>query len=135
MKPNEKDPVAERLMNGLEPPLPPPELRSKALAAAREKMAAESDQDVWSRIWNHRGLRLTWAATIVVLLAGHVLATYSPVGRLGPVDPALMADYRVDEDIVDLLRPIRISESVQPMVGLIAGSDVPIELVLEGNSL
>ena len=134
MKPNEKDPVAEKFMNGLEPPLPPPELRSKALAAAREKMAAGSDRDMWSRIWNHRGLRLAWAATVVVLFAGHVLATYSPVGRLGSVDPALIAENRVDQDFVDLLRPIRISESVQPMVGLIAGSDVPIELVLEGNS-
>jgi hypothetical protein len=133
MKPDDRDPIVERLLEGLEPPQPPPELRSKTLSAARQRMAGEAAPDVWSRIWNHRALRLAWAATVVVLLAGHVLATNSSVGRLGPVDPTLMAEYRVDEDIVDLLRPIRISESVRPMVGLIAGAYSPSELDLEGN--
>lgn len=134
MKPDDRDPIVERLMEGLEPPQPPPELRSKALAAARGKLTGEAAPDVWSRIWIHRGLRLAWAATVVVLLAGHVLATYSPVGPLGSVEPALIAENRADEYLVGMLRPIRISENVQPLVGLVAGADVPIELVLEGNS-
>jgi hypothetical protein len=134
MKPDDRDPIVDRLMEGLEPPQPPPELRSRTLAAAREQLAADAAPDAWSRIWNHRGMRLAWAATVAVLLAGHVLATYLPLGPLGSVDPALMAEYRVDEDLVDLLRPIRISESVQPMVGLLANTDSPIEFDLEGNS-
>jgi hypothetical protein len=133
MKPNERDPVVERLMEGLEPPLPPPELRSKVLAAARQRMKAEETPDVWSRVWNHRGLRLAWAATVAVLLAGHILATSSPLGPRASVDPVLVAENRVDEYLVGVLRPIRISENVQPLVGLFAGADSSIELDLEGN--
>jgi hypothetical protein len=133
MKPDDRDPIVERLMEGLEPPQPPPELRSKAIAAARRQIEAAEARDVWSKIWSHRGLRLAWAASVVVLLAGHILATYSPAGSLRPVDPALMAEYRVDEYMVGMLRPVRISENVQPLVGLIAGAYSPSELDLEGN--
>jgi hypothetical protein len=133
MKPDDKDPVVEKLMEGLEPPQPPPELRSRALAAARTRPAGEAAPDVWSSVWRHKGLRLAWAATVVLLLAGHVLATISRAGLPTSVDPSLVAENRVDEDYVDLLRPIRISENVQPLVGLVAGTDVPIESILEGN--
>jgi len=134
MKPDDRDPVVDRLMEGLEPPQPPPELRSRTLAAARARLAGEAAPDIWSRIWRHRGLRLAWASTVVMLLAGHVLATLSPARPITGVDPLLMADNGVDEQMVGLLRPIRISENVQPLVGLLAGSDSPIELDLEGNS-
>ena len=134
MKPDDRDPIIDRLMEGLVPPKPPPELRSKTLSAARMQLAGEAAPDMWSRIWNHRGLRLAWAASVVVLLAGHILATYSPAGSLRSVDPALMAEYRVDDYMVGVLRPVRISENVQPLVGLIAGAEIPIESVLEGNS-
>jgi hypothetical protein len=134
MKPDDRDPIVDRLMEGLAPPQPPPELRSRALTAARERLAGEAVPDVWSRIWNHRGVRLAWAASLVLLLAGHVLATLSPVGPISGVDPVLMAQNGVDEHMAGLLRPIRISENVRPLVGLVAGTDVPIEIVLEGNS-
>jgi hypothetical protein len=45
-----------------------------------------------------------------------------------------MAEYRVDEYMAGMLRPVRISENVQPLVGLFAEAEIPIELVLEGNS-
>ena len=134
MKPDDRDPIVDRLLQGLAPPQPPHELRSKALAAARERMAGEAVPDLWSRIWNHRGLRLAWAASVVVLLAGHVLATLSPVGPITKVDPLVIARNGVDEQMFGLLRPIRISEDVQPLVGLLAGADGPIEIDLEGNS-
>ena len=73
MKPNERDPAVERLMQGLEPPSPPPDLRSKVLAAARARMAGEPATDVWSMIWNNRGIRLAWAAAVVLLVAGHAM--------------------------------------------------------------
>jgi hypothetical protein len=133
MKPDDRDPIVERLMEGLEPPQPPPELRSKAIAAARRQIEAAEARDVWSRIWSSQGLRLAWAASVVVLLAGHILATYSPADSLRPVDPALMAESRVDEYMVGMLRPVRISENVQPLVGLFAGTEIPIELDLGGN--
>ena len=134
MKPDNKDPSVDRLMEGLEPPHPPPGLRAKALAAARERLEVSAVPDVWSRIWHHRGLRLAWAASVLALLAGHILATLSPVGPISRVDPVLMAQNGVDENMVGLLRPIRISDNVQPLIGLFAGANSPIELELEGNS-
>jgi hypothetical protein len=133
VKSDDRDPIVERLMEGLEPPQPPSELRSRTLAAARQRMKAEEAQDVWSRLWNHRGLRLAWAVAVVVLFAGHVLATYLPVSSLWSVNPAFVADNRVDEGYIDLLNPVRISENVQPLVGLIAGSEVPTGPNLGGN--
>ena len=134
MKPDERDAVVERLMESLEPPQPPTDLRSKALAAARGRMSAESTPDTWSRVWNHRGLRLAWAAAVVLLVAGHAVVVPGTGNGFGPIDPAFIAENRVDEYLVEMLRPTRISENVQPLVGLVAGADVPIELVLEGNS-
>ncbi|MCW8985854.1 MAG: hypothetical protein OQK55_10955, partial [Thermoanaerobaculales bacterium] len=61
MKPSERDPFVERMMKGFEAPPPPAELRSKVLAAARKRMAAEEVTDTWSTIWNNRGVRLAWA--------------------------------------------------------------------------
>jgi hypothetical protein len=133
MKPHERDPVADRLLRGLEPPQPPPALRAKTLAAARDWIAIGAAPDVWSRIWNHHRLRMAWAASVVLLLAGHVLVTLSPVGPMATVDPALVADNGVDEYIIGMLRPIRISENVQPMVGLVADSDDLTALDLKGN--
>jgi hypothetical protein len=133
MKPDERDQVVERLMDGLEPPQPPPELRSKTLAAARKQMEAEALPNVWSRVWNHRGLRLAWAAAAVLLLTGHVLLIPGKGTVLNPVGPALVAENRVDEQFVDMLRPVRISDNVQPFVGLFAASDSLADLDLEGN--
>ena len=128
MKPDRNDPVVERLFDGLEPAPPPAELRSRALNAARARSALQSGADLWSRLWNHRGLRLAWAAAVVVLLAGH-LAVSSP--SLGPVvDPALVAEGRSDEYLGAFLGPARISDNVQPFVGLLASTDGLAELDL-----
>lgn len=133
MKPNERDPVADRLFGGLEPPEPPRMLRGVVLTRARKHLQMGTHPDVWSRLWNHRGLRLAWAAAVVLLLTGHILATPSGVLHSRSVDPSLFAEQRVDEYLVGLLRPIRISENVQPMVGLVADSDDLTELDLKGN--
>jgi hypothetical protein len=130
MKPDEKDTVVERLLDGLQPPQPPPELRLKAIAAARQRMGSETAPDRWSRVWSNRGLRLAWAASVVLLLAGHVLIG----GGTGPViDPDLVAEHRVDEYFVEFLRPAQISDNVRPIVGLFADGANLIDLELEGN--
>ena len=133
MKPDERDAVSERMMDGLEPPQPPPDLRSKTLAAARARMAAGSNPDIWSRIWNHRGLRLAWAAAVVLLVAGHALFVPGTGNEFRPIDPALIAEHRVDEYLVEMLRPTRISDNVQPIVGLFAVGNGLAEIDLEGN--
>lgn len=135
MRPDERDAVVERLMDGLEPPQPPPELRSKALAAARARMSAEPVPDIWSRVWNHRGLRLAWTATVVLLVAGHAMVVPGTGNTIRPIDPALTAENRVDDYLVDLLRPTRISDNVQPIVGLIASANGLTDIDLEGNPL
>lgn len=135
MKPDERDAVVERLMNGLEPPQTPPDLRSKVLAAAHARMAAEPVTNIWSTIWNNRGFRLAWAGAAALLLAGHVFLVPGNGAVPSRVDPALVAEYRVDEHLVEMLRPIRIIDNVQPMVGLFASGSSLTELDLEGTSL
>ena len=133
MKPNETDPDVDRLMKGLEPPSPPPELRSKVLAAAHARMAATEATDKWSTIWDNRGFRLAWACAAAVLLAGHVFLVPRNGAVPNRVDPALVAEDRVDEQFIDMLRPAPISENVQPIVGLFAAAGGLTELEIEGN--
>jgi hypothetical protein len=133
MKPDERDAVVERLMERLEPPQPPPDLRSKALAAARARMCAEPTPEIWSRIWNHRGLRLAWVAAVVLLVAGHAIITLGAGNAFRPIDRALIAENRPDDYLAEMLRPTRISDNVQPIVGLFASADGLAEIDAEGN--
>jgi hypothetical protein len=135
MKPDERDPFVDRLLRGLEPPLPPPDLRSKTLTAARRSVAVEKDTDIWSVIWNSRRIRLMWAGAAALLLAGHVLLVPGKGSPSNRVDHALAAKNRADEHLVEMLRPVRIIDNVQPMVGLFASGGSLAELDLEGNSL
>jgi hypothetical protein len=135
MKPDERDAVVERLMARLEPPQPPPDLRSKALAAARARMSAEPTPDIWSRIWNHRGLRLSWVTAVVLLLAGHAIVSRGAGSAFRSIDPALTAENRADDYLVEMLRPTRISDNVQPIVGLFAAANGLAEIDAEGNPL
>ncbi len=133
MKPAKKDPAAERLFEGLEPAPPPAELRSRALQAARSRVGVIPDEDLWSRLWNHRGLRLAWVASVVLLLAGHI-AMSSPILGGGPTgNTVLVADRGGDEYLGGVLRPARISEDVQPIVGLFAATDGLTELEWQRN--
>ena len=134
MKPDKKDPAAERLFEGLEPAPPPAELRSRTLQAARSRAGVEADEDLWSRLWNHRGLRLAWAASAAAsLLAGHIAMSPPILGRGPTGDSALVADRGGDEYLGGVLRPARISEDVQPIVGLFAATDSLAELEWQRN--
>jgi hypothetical protein len=61
-------PPGEFPFAGLTSPGPPPELREKVLAPAREALAKEVVPDVWTRIWESRPLRLAWAVAAVLLV-------------------------------------------------------------------
>ena len=132
MKSDDTDAFVDRLIEGLEPPRAPTGLRPRVLAAARDHMETTS-RDPWSRIWRHRGIRLAWAATVVLLLAGHAIVAPRKGAVSSRVKPALAAEARVDEQLVDILRPVRISENVRPIVGLISGAGDPIDLEKGGN--
>lgn len=127
MKPNDNDTIIERLLHGHQPPAAPPELRARVLAAARK---AEPAPDAWSKLWNHDGLRMAWAASVMLLLAGHALVG---TGNAPAGEPVLVADNKADEYLVDFLQPTRISENAQPIVGLLGEGDALTDLELEGN--
>ncbi len=131
MTPDERDPTVERLFKGLEAPAPPPHLRARVLAAARNR--ATRSPDVWNRIWYHRGMRLAWAAAVVLLLAGHLLVMPGIDTGVRSIDPNLTAEDRIDEYLVEFLQPARISEDAKPIVGLFAEGNGLSDLELEGN--
>lgn len=68
-EPNGKEP----LFPGLEVPGPPDDLRRQVLDRATNAMGAEPRRDPWARLWESRPARLAWAASILALVAGHVL--------------------------------------------------------------
>lgn len=133
MKPNERDPAVDRLMRGLEPPQPPADLRSKALAVARRSMVDQPTTDIWATIWDSRGVRLAWVGAAALLLAGHLFLVPPNGAVLNRVDPSLIALNRVDEQLVAMLRPVQISKDVRPILGLVAAANGLTELDLEGN--
>ena len=69
---------------GLEPPLPPPELRDRALAAAAAAFEAPPAIDAWTRALRSPALRLAWAASVALLAAAHALI---PARRPSGADP------------------------------------------------
>lgn len=107
------------LFAGLEPPPPPADLRVRALDAARGRMAEADQRDLWSRIWNSRGVRLAWAAAVVFLLAGHVLVS-TKSGSAVPTRSPILAGDHLDEQFLGILRPVEINADAHPTMGLFA---------------
>lgn len=131
MTPDDRDPVVKRLFEGLEPPPPPSQLRSRVLTAAGKK--GTETPDLWTRIWNQRGLRLAWAATVVLFLTAHLLVGPRNGTGVTQVEPAMVAENRPDEQFADIFRPVQISANVKPIVGLISAAGDPIELAMGRN--
>lgn len=67
-----------RLLNGIQPPSPPPELRDRTLRSAIEALDRRSPMSRWTRIWQSRPLRVAWATTVAGLLLAHVLISTTP---------------------------------------------------------
>ena len=133
MKPNERDPAIDRLVRGLEPPQPPTDLRTKVLAAARRSMVDQPTRDIWSAVWNSRGVRAAWAAAVMLLLAGHAMVAPGKGDAFRSVEPALIAENSVDNYLAEMFRPARISDNALPIVGLVASANGLTELEIEGN--
>jgi len=63
---------AEPLFSSLQPPVPPPVLRSRVLVAARAALTDGHAPDFWDRLWTSRPVRLAWAAAVLGLAVGHL---------------------------------------------------------------
>ncbi len=73
----------EAPFSGLLPPAPPAALRERVLQKAREALAREGARDVWTRIWENRFLRVTWAAATLLLVFAHLVITVRPPAHGG----------------------------------------------------
>lgn len=129
---NEPDRDDEDLFAGFEPPPPPADLRARSLAVARDRMARPPVPDMWSRIWRHRGLRLAWAAAVVLLLAGHVLVN-PDLGTVFSPKPPVQAKIQLDEQFVEIWRPTQIKAGVHSTIGLFGATSDLIQLEIGGN--
>jgi len=62
----------DHLLRRIDPRGAPPDLRVRALAAARAGRQNAESVDLWTRVWTNRPLRLAWAASLAALLIAHV---------------------------------------------------------------
>lgn len=129
MKPLDDDHVAERLFEGLGPPQPPPELRERVIQDAQGRSAVAQLPDVWTRIWGSSRLRLAWAASVLLLLAGNLV-----LAPQQPEKPLMVAEAFVDEEIAEFLRPMRISDTVTPIFGRSGGGRHELVEIDEGGN-
>jgi len=70
-------------LDGAGPPLPPAELRARVLAAVGPVLAHEP-VGRWTRIWQSRPLRISWAAAMALLALAHVALSLRAPRREGP---------------------------------------------------
>jgi hypothetical protein len=117
---SKQDPTIRSLLGELETPAPPPALRRLALQAAAEALSREPVPDLWTRLWESRGLRLVWAACVIVLIAGHVLISLPPVTPAEvipvPVTSPLVA--AADPELFDEIGELpRLQLTAQPLIG------------------
>lgn len=73
------DPAAGQILDGLESPRPPDDLRSRVLAATRQTAAGADRLDPWTRLFRNRPLRIAWACSVSLLVAANA---FLPTGRV-----------------------------------------------------
>ena len=116
MKPLDDDHTADRLFEGMGPPQPPPDLRERVMREAQRHSAVVPLPDAWTRIWENPWLRLAWAATVLLLLAGNLVLAPQKSEQT-----TMVAETFADEEIAEFLRPMTIAETVTPIFGRSGG--------------
>lgn len=94
-----EDPSIERGLDRLRLPGPPPELRERVLRAATRALDEAPVPDLWSRLWENRGLRLAWAACLVTLITGHVVISVEALRHPAPVRHATNQQLPAGEEL------------------------------------
>jgi len=92
------------LLDGFEPPHPPPGLREAALRAGRRGLRSPASPDAWSRLWLSPAARLAWGAAVLLLAFAH-----ARVPREGRVDVA--AARAVEHELKDVAQLSRVAEN------------------------
>jgi len=129
MKPLDDDHMADRLFEGLGPPQPPPELRERVLREAQGHSVIVPRPDAWTRIWENSWLRLAWAVSVLLLLAGNLVLV-----PLQSEPQLVIAETYVDEEIAEFLRPMRIADTVTPNLGRSGGGRHELVGIEEGGN-
>jgi hypothetical protein len=93
------------VLQRLEPPRPPTELRDRALGAAIEALQREPVPDAWARIWHSRWLRLAWSMSMVGLIGAHLLISTQHESGLGTRPITLASSARaLEAEIAEIAR-------------------------------
>jgi hypothetical protein len=110
MSNSQRTPGRDPLLERLEPPQPPAELRNRALGAAIEALQREPVPDVWERLWHSRWLRLAWSLSMVGLIGAHALIStkHEPGFGTRPITVASTAR-ALDAEIAEIARLPRIN--------------------------
>jgi len=106
------DPLA-----GLAPPGAPPGLKARVLVAARAALRAEPERpDRWSLLWSSRPLRLAWAASFLLLLAGHAVLVRPSRPQGQAAAPALpRPGNEADDELAAVGRLPRLDPDARPL--------------------
>lgn len=114
---NEKRRTPADPLTGFVPPGAPPELKARVLTASRAAfLAGPGRPDRWSLLWESRPLRLAWAATLLLLLAGHavLVGPDRPRAESAAVPLSLSAS-GADDELVAIGRLPRLDPDAQPL--------------------
>lgn len=115
---NEEPGSVERLLAGLGPPEPPRGLQEKTLRGAREALAREVGRDLWTRMWENRALRISWAAVVVVLAICHVGITGLRSGQPPAAQRAARSPRGADGEVAAIGRLPQLNEGARPLLGV-----------------
>ncbi len=100
----------EKLLASVEPARPPGSLRERVLERAGEALDRPLSRDAWTRIYSSRPLRAAWVATVLLLLAAHLLI---PRGTRPPASERLAASSsRLVPELRDVVSVPRLDEAL-----------------------
>lgn len=123
--------IVEKLLAGLQPPKLPSGLQGKVLSGAKDALSREAARDVWSRIWESRPLRITWASAVVVLVVCNIGINGVRSSWKGPAAPNPTRSLaEASGGPLALAHLPRLDERVRPLIGA-----ETYRLVEEGESI
>lgn len=103
----ENDPIT-RFLTDLEGEAPPADLRARSLERALQVWTESAASDRWRRLWESAPLRLAWAASVVVLVAAHLVV---PLRSGRATTSVTAAGRQADTELQEVVRLPRLRAS------------------------